>query len=391
MLLGEYMSGLFDEEPTIEVFRSNENGNAQPQDKSIKTRILQQTYFTDPDFESLSLYSNPLLENGVALMAILVSIPHQNQPHDLARFRQKILDLLDEYRARGRYLDEHPSVIDKACFVFAAAFDEAIVHTPWGQSLGWENYSILSKLFMHRNGGEVFFSLLDKAMQQPSKLVDFLELQYVLLMLGFEGRYRGVDESKLHQIKSDIYQQLRQYRPDFTFEPLEVPELIATSRPWYFIDYRKLLFFVIGVLLMIYMGSEYEYFQEKQHLYQSYTQFDLNAVIPDKDNGELVYNSTAQDLSDAPLALSAQTVESKSKLNSQNQWNIVLGRYRQARQASERLKMIQELGYDALTRDTDQGIEVYIHTSGDLNEVQRFKRDIEISTSMDAVIQRVKD
>ncbi len=49
------------------------------------------------------------------------------------------------------------------------------------------------------------FVLLDKASQQPNKLVDFIELQYVLLALGFKGRFRHEDESQLHDITARAY------------------------------------------------------------------------------------------------------------------------------------------------------------------------------------------
>ena len=61
-------------------------------------------------------------------------------------------------------------------------------------------------------GGERFFQLLTKLNQDPAKNIDLLELLYLCISLGFQGRYRiatnGINE--LEGIRESLYHTIRQ-------------------------------------------------------------------------------------------------------------------------------------------------------------------------------------
>ena len=168
------MSELFNDEATIELRHTKEKIPAKKKNAELKDiDLLGAEWLID----NLSVYNSSLLNSATELFAILVTLSRQGEPRDINRFRQRLLDEISVFRQRGAHLEYHPSIIEKSCFVLCAAFDEAILYTQWGESARWENHSLLSKVFSQRNGGEAFFTLLDKASQQPAKLVDFLELQ----------------------------------------------------------------------------------------------------------------------------------------------------------------------------------------------------------------------
>ena len=95
------------------------------------------------------------------------------------------MDRVSALNNRGRIRGYAQSLMDRCCYVVCAALDEGINNTGWGRSDGWENYSLLSRLFQQRNGGEVFFVLLDQARQHPDQQYELLELMYLLLRMGF--------------------------------------------------------------------------------------------------------------------------------------------------------------------------------------------------------------
>ncbi len=171
------MSGLFNEEPTVVVRRDRQQ--AQPSASKPAEKVYLDLNGADKLLENLELHDSPLLNAASELLSVLVTIARQGSPKNIERFRQQILDGISTFRRRGLYLDYHPSVIDKSCFVLCAAFDEAVLYTKWGQEGRWENYSLLSKVFSQRNGGEAFFVLLIKRGNNPVNWWIF-RLQYVL-------------------------------------------------------------------------------------------------------------------------------------------------------------------------------------------------------------------
>src|SRR5262249_52141738 len=69
---------------------------------------------------------------------------------------------------------------------------------------------------LHREawGGERFFDMLDRVLQDPARHRDLMELQYLSLAFGFGGRYQAQDRGhvRLAEIQQDVYRQLRAER-----------------------------------------------------------------------------------------------------------------------------------------------------------------------------------
>lgn len=183
----------------------DENDNISMQDKVKKVELP----YTD----------NALLDLYVEYISILIVIPRQIRPADLAFYRQELINKIMVIRRKGVLLDYHPSILDKACFIVCSAVDEAIIYSNWGKSSGWENATLLNHFFNQNNGGEVFFDLLEKAKLQPNKLIDFIELQFVLLKIGFMGKYRFESQYLLNEYASELYDFIFNYK---SFKPLKL-------------------------------------------------------------------------------------------------------------------------------------------------------------------------
>ncbi|CAA0084112.1 Uncharacterised protein [BD1-7 clade bacterium] len=208
------MAQIFDDEPTIPVDRPSQS--KEPAKESAPEWVRDLPIDTGHEL-GLQIYQNPLLNAASELISYLISLSRVTTPENGEQVRQTLIDKLVAFRQQGLFLDYHPSVIDKSCFVLAAALDEVILHSEWGEALSWENESLLSRIFNQRDGGEVFFDLLEQAKLQPSKLVDFLELQYIILCTGFLGRYRAVENvgstSEIARYKAELYDLIQHFRP----------------------------------------------------------------------------------------------------------------------------------------------------------------------------------
>ncbi|WP_461535603.1 type IVB secretion system protein IcmH/DotU [Spongorhabdus nitratireducens] len=171
-----------------------------------------------PEF---SAAENPLFNLGAGLLTLIATLPRLGEPADTELFRERLVEDIQLFRRQGRRSKCHPWIVDKSSYLFCVMFDESILYTEWGRRTGWANNTLLSRLYNRRNGGEVFFLLLDRAKRYPSRLIDLLELQYVFLRLGFRGRYRH-HSRQLHAITSELYQLVsRQRQPSYFFPRIE--------------------------------------------------------------------------------------------------------------------------------------------------------------------------
>lgn len=377
------MSELFYDEATIQIRRSSENPLKM---EKVEKQSQVELFGSEHLIEDLAIYGSPLLNAATGLLGILMTLPRQGTPRDIDRFRQKLLDAIGAFRQQGQYLDYHPNVIEKSCFVFCAAFDELILYTSWGEHSQWENKSLLSSVFSQRNGGEVFFVLLEKANLQASKLVDFIELQYVLLMLGFKGRYRNEDESKLHQIKSDAYTLIRRYRTESEFPVPQTPKLIKTELPWHLLSLDKLLVIVLFILMCTYGVSEYWYKNRSQQILQQFgndylSDFDHNGKVVD-----LFYLSSDADIGVKPSKKKDVISTQKDNLPS---WDILLAAFNHPEDAKSMEKEVKQSGYEVLSRKTKHGVELYIRTKGDIQKINIFKNELDVRFGLNVMIKRV--
>src|SRR5690606_37076980 len=118
-------------------------------------------------------------------------------------------------RARGS--GEPPDHVLAARYLLCTALDETVLNTPWGSQSAWAEQTLLSTFHNETWGGEKFFQLLDRLVQDPRRNLHLLELMYLLLALGFQGKYRIRERGRaeLEQIQANLFQTIRMQRGDF--------------------------------------------------------------------------------------------------------------------------------------------------------------------------------
>jgi type VI secretion system protein ImpK len=99
--------------------------------------------------------------------------------------------------------------------VLCTALDEAVANTPWGVQAGWNKQSLLVQFHNETWGGEKVFQLLAKLAQDVPTHRPLLELIYSVLALGFEGRYRVVDNGRaqLDSVRQRLADLIAKDRP----------------------------------------------------------------------------------------------------------------------------------------------------------------------------------
>lgn len=173
-----------------------------------------------PELE-LRVGINPLVEAASLLLLHQAQLCQAIEQQDLATLKETLVNDIKtfEYLALSRGCDQTTEV-NIARYVLCTVLDEAVATTPWGEEGEWSRYSLLSQFHNETYGGERLFQLVDKLSTNPAKYLNLLELIYLCLSLGFEGKYRLLPRGtqELEAIRDSLYRQIRQLRGDIKKE-----------------------------------------------------------------------------------------------------------------------------------------------------------------------------
>lgn len=156
--------------------------------------------------DSVFSSENPLVRVSGPLIDMLVRMREQPNLGDPAALRNKLLlQVRDFEQAAIESRISHEEVI-AARYCLCTALDEAAAQTPWGGRGVWAKHSLLVTFHNETWGGEKYFQLLARLAQDPERHANLIELLYYLNALGFEGRFRIVEDghSQLELLKRRI-------------------------------------------------------------------------------------------------------------------------------------------------------------------------------------------
>src|SRR5690606_36092071 len=161
--------------------------------------------------------SNPLVAAANPLLDLIPQIRAPTTPPSPAMLREHLLAELRQFELRAQHAGIRNETILGARDCLCTALDEAAALTPWGGGGMWSATSLPVTFHNETWGGEKFFQLLAKLSQNPAQHIDLLELLYYCLVLGFEGRYRVVDNgrSQLETLRQRLLLILRNARGQY--------------------------------------------------------------------------------------------------------------------------------------------------------------------------------
>lgn len=164
------------------------------------------------DFSAAGL--NPLLQAASPLLILMGRLRTSLSNPDIAGLRRQALEQVRDFEERARAAGLANETVLAARYALCAAFDEAVLSTPWGGQSEWGGQTLLVTLHRETWGGEKFFDMLERISADPARHIDLIELQYVCLALGFAGKYGVADRgsARLTEIQSDLYRRIREYR-----------------------------------------------------------------------------------------------------------------------------------------------------------------------------------
>jgi len=157
--------------------------------------------------------NNPLVAAANPLLDLIPQIRATGHHDAPAQLREHLVDEVRRFETRAQQSGIAPEVIIGARYCLCTAVDEAAALTPWGGSI-WSSQSLLVMFHNETWGGEKFFQLLSRLVQNPQQHLQLIELIYFCLAMGFEGRFRVIDNGRtqLETLKQRLLQIIRQAR-----------------------------------------------------------------------------------------------------------------------------------------------------------------------------------
>ncbi len=137
----------------------------------------------------LAVAANPLL-NMIPQIRVMALHP------DPAQLRNYLVEQVQLFERRAREALVPPETVIGARYALCTALDETAAKTPWGGGGAWSRHSLLVTFHNETWGGEKFFQVLARLVQDPKKHLALIEMMAVCIALGFEGRFGVVDNGR---------------------------------------------------------------------------------------------------------------------------------------------------------------------------------------------------
>ncbi len=160
--------------------------------------------------------ANPLLACAQPLLSLVAQLRATASHPDPAALKESLTQGVRTFELAAQRADLPRETIIAARYILCTVLDETAASTPWGSGGVWASDTLLVRFHNESWGGEKVFLLLSKLAENPEKNRDLLELVYCCLALGFEGRYRVLDNghAQLEQLRERLHRMLRGLGPE---------------------------------------------------------------------------------------------------------------------------------------------------------------------------------
>jgi type VI secretion system protein ImpK len=155
---------------------------------------------------------NPLVSAAMPLLAAAPRVRHTARHPNPGALKEALADGIRKFEAQARAQGVPNEQVIAGRYILCTFLDESAASTPWGGSGAWSANSLLVLFHNETWGGEKVFQLMGKLAENVQGNRPLLELLYVVLALGFEGRFRVVEngQTQLDAVRERLAGLLRQ-------------------------------------------------------------------------------------------------------------------------------------------------------------------------------------
>jgi len=178
---------------------------------------------------------NPLLAAAAPLLNAIVQIRLAATHDDPAGLRQQLVDEIRLFETRCKQAGLPFDMIIGTRYCLCSVLDEAAAQTPWGTRGVWSGNGLLVTFHNESWGGEKVFQLLSRVSQNPVQHLPLLEVIHYCLLLGYEGRYRGIEQGRIQRdaLRSRLAQLIQDTRGLQPARPEPAPVVPASQNSFW--------------------------------------------------------------------------------------------------------------------------------------------------------------
>lgn len=160
---------------------------------------------------------NPLVRAASPVLAAVIRLRGRAQHPDPDGLRRSMVDAVRTFEQQALQTGMDTRSLRAARYALCATVDDLVLSTPWGSHSAWTSQSLTSLFHNEVSGGERFFDILEQMQREMGRHGDVVELMYVCLALGFEGRYRVLPRGSatLAELRDNTFRLLRARKPDY--------------------------------------------------------------------------------------------------------------------------------------------------------------------------------
>ena len=157
---------------------------------------------------------NPIVANAAPLLSSIHRIQNTLRLDDINALRRRIVSEIQQFESAAEAKHVSKQNILVARYMLCAVIDETVLNTPWGSSGSWAHQTLLSAFHKETSGGEKFFVIVDRLLQDAVNSIELLEMAAVCFALGYRGKYRidPMGENKLENLRNNLVARIQSVR-----------------------------------------------------------------------------------------------------------------------------------------------------------------------------------
>ena len=206
---------------------------------------------------------NPLVDAAGFLFTVISELKYATGHRQLNQLQLELIKEVDTFQETISHHAYNAEYLIICRYVLCATLDDIITNTPWGGQGQWDSFSLLAAFNQDTQHQSKFFTILDRALKDPSLYIDLMEFIYICLSTGYKGQYRSTEHSQyqLEQITNNLYKHIRAYRGSFSKTlsptPLKTPKAMIKPAPQSNTSLLFIFFMTACIMMTIFIGLDY--------------------------------------------------------------------------------------------------------------------------------------
>ncbi len=160
------------------------------------------------DQEKSSGRVQSLPDLAASLFSLLLSLRSSAMYGREDELRSRIAEYLGRIDKEGRDAGIAREDIEAAKYPLVAFIDETILNSHWEGRERWREHPLQLDLYGETVAGERFFERMEKIRAKGEATADLLQIYWLCLALGFEGKYKLLGKQKLTQLVDELRREL---------------------------------------------------------------------------------------------------------------------------------------------------------------------------------------